>query len=1625
MAITVPDWADTLLDLVGVNWPNVDEDAYRDMADALREFAEDLADDGQLANNHFARLLSSGEGESIKALGEHWNTVKGKHLKDIVSAARTIAGALDMAAGAIEAMKVKAVAELGLLAAQTGLAMALIPVTGGLSALLGAGAIAFTKKQLLKLLTEAAEEAVALIVAAMTEPAVAALEGMAADLVVQLGAVAIGLQDGVDVDQTKQAGKDGFNDGVQSGKESLNLASAGGSGGGGGGSGLSDLFIDHDEHDRAHGKLSGVSTNIHGRTTSKLTKAKTAHGRTRGRDSIAQAIDPVADKAVAALMKATKQVGDHVGKTLPKAVKQISTDHKNNDDDLAARLARAKAKDAKEGKGGGGSGGSGRPGGKPNGPGGHKKPDDLNKAKDETRRNSIPEKDTHCEGDPVDVVTGEMILTHTDLTLPGTLPLVLRRTHLSAYRYGRWFGRSWASTLDERIELDPVGGGATWAREDGSVLVYPRLPLPGGEPVLPVEGPRLALAHGGSYEDQTTYTVTDVRAGLTRAFTGSPYQASPAYWLTSIEDRHENRIAFSRASDGSPTAVTHSGGYTVQTLTRDERIASLAVRGPDGPVTVMTYGYDGRGNLAAITNSSGRALRLTYDAADRITSWTDRNDSTFHYAYDTAGRVVRTTGPDGFLTAAFAYDPVARVNRYTDATGATKVFHYNEHLQIVAETDPLGHTVHSQWDAYDRLVARSDALGRTTTYTYDAHGNLVRIVHPDGTTAVVEYNALHQMTSVTGPDGATYRQEYDERGNPTAFLRPDGTATRLTHDASGHLTGVGDQLGPKDLLRVDAAGLPRAVRDQRGGVTHYERDAFGRAVRITDGQGRTTELEWTVEGHLARRIDPDGSEQSWTYDGEGNCLVHTDAAGGRTRYEYTHFDLLAARTTPGGARHTFGYDGELRLTEVVGPQGLTWTYTYDAAGRLTGETDFDGRTLGYAHDALGRLTARTNGLGETIRFERDAAGRVVTRDAAGAVTRFRHDTTGRLVHAAGPDAELTWEYDGSGRVVRETTNGRATAFAYDVTGRRVRRTTPSGAVSSWEYPATGRAAHLDASGHRVTFEFDAEGHETRRRIGDALTIEHAYDDLGRLTGQLVRGPGERTVQERSYTYRPDGRLAALGDRLAGARAFDTSREGRVTGVSGANWTERYAYDEAGNQTQALWPGEDAATGPREYTGTRLGRAGSVRYEYDAQGRVVLRQKTRLSRRPDTWRYAWDAEDRLVGVTTPDGTRWRYRYDPLGRRIAKQRLSPDGSEAVVEQVDFTWDGDVLCEQRSGAPGSPEAIALTWDHDGFKPVAQTERRLLDQGEVDRRFFAIVTDLVGTPRELVDERGEIAWRTRATLWGTTTWNRDATAYTPLRFPGQYFDPESGLHYNHHRHYDPESGRYVSPDPLGLVPAPNAFTYVDDPTTWVDPLGLSGCPHKGDDKPKHHVVLGVNSDGKHSDDLAKWLREQGGDGAGAHTYNGKPYDGILQGGPWWMLNVKAGISDREGTRLSIILDGMFGADGKPMKVDTPERIAEAFQQAAAHGNNFSLGKQKDWPTPGNGTAWEMSQVALAVRQYEGTVDDPDFDTPAGRGWHEIDWYTRDGDGFRKIEGVDRPDISILDPASEENRPKETRRRR
>ncbi|MFJ5262085.1 putative T7SS-secreted protein [Streptomyces sp. NPDC088387] len=1031
--------------------------------------------------------------------------------------------------------------------------------------------------------------------------------------------------------------------------------------------------------------------------------------------------------------------------------------------------------------------------------------------------------------DPVDLATGRMFLPQTDVEIPGILPLLFTRRTESGLATGRFLGPAWTSTVDERLEIDAVG--VVHSTADGLLVTYPH-PVPGA-PTRPWSaGPRTLLAR----DEDGHYTLTDPDSGVFRHFT-APAHTDPGgdgtAWLSGTGDRNGHTVTVDRADDGLPLALVHSGGHRLKLTSADGRITALhlAGAGPDGTdQPLMGYGY-ADGDLTTVTRPSGAATTFHYDDRHRVVAWTDSNGRRYDYTYDDEDRVVAEGGEAGHVQITLTYTaPDAgtghRTTVLTTADGRATRHLIGPGCRILATTDALGHTTRFQHDPSGNLLSRTDPLGATTAFRYDDEGRLVSAVRPDGSEVRLVRGPFGLPVEIVGPDGARTTYTYDERGNRTALTDPAGHTTRTSYDGHGRLTSVTGPRGGTTRVVCDAAGRVVAVTGPSGAVSRTERDGLGRPVRVTDPTGGVTLVEWGADGQPVRRTHPGGSVESWTYDGEGNCLTHTDAAGGTTAYEYTHFDLPLAVTRPDGGRHEFEHDHDLRLTRVTNPQGLSWSYTYDAVGNIVSETDFDGRTLTYRVDAAGRLAERTDALGGTISFTRDPLGQVLRKNVDGRVTTYAYDPAGRLLEAVAADSELRYQYDRRGLVKTELVDGRPLLYSYDDLGRRVRRTTPTGHVTAYAYDDAGLPARLTTGGRQVDFTHDDAGRELVRAFGDTVTVNSAWDAAGRLAAQHVTA-GDRAVNSRAYAYRADGQLLSVADALSGTRTFDLDGMGRVTAVHAKDWTERYAYDDAGNQASASWPDRhpgSAATGPRSYRGTTLTRAGAVRFEHDALGRVTLRQRTRLSRKPDTWRYEWDTENRLTAVTTPDGTRWRYQYDPLGRRTAKQRLAADGA-SVAEEVRFTWDGLTLCEETSRRPGAPHTVALTWDHRDVVPLAQTERILTAdsrQEEIDRRFFAIATDLVGTPTELIGESGEIAWHTRSTLWGTTAWARDNTAYTPLRFPGQYYDPETGLHYNCFRHYDPETGRYTSPDPLGLAPAPNPLGYVGNPLTGCDPLGL-----------------------------------------------------------------------------------------------------------------------------------------------------------------------------------------------------------
>ncbi len=1078
---------------------------------------------------------------------------------------------------------------------------------------------------------------------------------------------------------------------------------------------------------------------------------------------------------------------------------------------------------------------------------------------------------TKC-GDPVDVASGAFLLPENDIELAGVLPLVVERMHRSNYGFGRWFGPSWSSTLDVRVIADAIG--VTFVGVDGELLTYPH-PQPGVEVAPSNAAARMLLSRletGG-------YRVRDEAAQRSWWFEpvaglGGVDVALGNYAVTGLSDRHGNRITFSYNENGGPAEVAHSGGYRVRVDTSEGRVTALTVldtgSGTAGTV-VREFGYTA-GALTSVT-VNGATTRFTYDAAHRMTSWTDARGNRMHTDYDERGRVVSQRGSADIMNQDFDYfefpDGTGRRTEVTDSTGARTTFVFDADLRLRELIDPGGARTRTEYNAQRRPIRVVAADETVTEYRYDGI-DLVGITRPDGLRIGIEYSAPGRPSVLTDVDGSVRRQEWDAGGNLVASVGPAGARTSFTHHGNGAVASITEPSGATTTVEVDGAGLPVRVTDPVGAVTVIERDRFGRIARVVDPLGTATTYQWSVAGKLIRRTDPDGAGEVWAYDGETNLVAHSDRAGNVTRYEYGVFDLLAARTDPDGAVTRYEWDTERRLSAVANPLGQVWHYRYDPTGRLVSETDYSGAATTYGHDPVGRVVSATVATGVTRRHRYDILGRLTEVAAdSGDWLQFTYNAAGQQISAVsgytGTVAHTVLStYTATGQIESQSVDGRAPMqFGYDTNGRRVSRVDPSGAVTAWEHDPVGRVSAMSVDGRRFGVGHDRAGRATGWQIG-TITIDRTWTDTGFVAAQTVSvhpelparpdtglqpgsavqpgrstgdgplaapgagdsdvtpnaGSGDagdaagRVLRRDSYQWRADGypteHTTSRPDGTS-TRTFALDKVGRVGSITrdGA-LAERYGYDQLGNIVAT----EHDPSGRREYRNNLLIRDGRTRYHYDAAGRLVRVERSRLSRPVEVWHYRYNGFDQLSEVFTPDREHWRYAYDAYGRRTTKQRLSSDGG--VVERTVYVWDGTRLVEQVTAG----EVTAWAYEPGTYRPMSQSS---WDADAVDRAFYAIVTDLVGTPVELVDpDAGVSVGAATLDLWGRTTWQGVAS---PLRFPGQYFDAETGLHYNLFRTYDPATGRYTTNDPLGLAPAPNPNTYPHNPSVWSDPLGLTPC--------------------------------------------------------------------------------------------------------------------------------------------------------------------------------------------------------
>ncbi|WP_330459167.1 hypothetical protein OIB37_21145 [Streptomyces sp. NBC_00820] len=339
MGYTLPGWLDDVLDFIGINFPNVDEDDYREMATAMRDFADKFEGHGADAHKAVERILTTSHGWAVDSMEKHWSQVKAGHLDKVPELARLFADACDIIADIIFGMKTKAEAELAVMAGTVGASAALAVFTGGLSALVGAAEVTALRQVVKRLIDEAVDRIVDELIARVTEPVNAKLEAMVEDMVLNLAEGAFSLPPG-------PGGAPGGG-GHGGGHGGMQLASAGGAGAmelasASGSPGMGDLHIDHEEFESGAGKLSFHGGELHLNSSAALGRAKGAFGRTHGKDPFTQTFDSILEGGLHGCAKAVDKIGHHLAKTVPDRTKAVSRLHRDTDDEVGRAAKRVK-----------------------------------------------------------------------------------------------------------------------------------------------------------------------------------------------------------------------------------------------------------------------------------------------------------------------------------------------------------------------------------------------------------------------------------------------------------------------------------------------------------------------------------------------------------------------------------------------------------------------------------------------------------------------------------------------------------------------------------------------------------------------------------------------------------------------------------------------------------------------------------------------------------------------------------------------------------------------------------------------------------------------------------------------------------------------------------------------------------------------------------------------------------------------------------------------------------------------------------------------------------------------------------------------------------------------------------
>ena len=1076
---------------------------------------------------------------------------------------------------------------------------------------------------------------------------------------------------------------------------------------------------------------------------------------------------------------------------------------------------------------------------------------------------------------PVHSATGAKVLDgedDLDFALPGLLPIEWQRYYSSRdERRDGLFGAGWSVIYEVFVEM----GGHP---EGGERLIYTdeqARQIDMG--VIPLGGAAFNAGEGLSVRRHANgQLLIESVDGLYRLFEPTP--GTPSHLrLSQLGDRNDNRILLDYDAQGRLSQlrdpfndVRIELGYSQQKLGRVEQIERLF---PDQSREVLaSYHYDAAGDLAEVRDAMGHLQRrFAYDSGRRMVEHQRPSGLRCYYQWacvdDAEWRVIRHWTDEGD-DYRFDYDLHAGITRITDGLQRVSARQWNPQYQITEYTDNLGQTWQFEWNDERQLFSATDPQGGQWKFGYDESGNLCETQDPRGhieSTLWLEHWSLPLVE--TDAAGQAWQYRYDPRGNCVSEIDPLGQTTRYRYDRFGQAVEIIDATGKSKKLRWNPFGQLVEHVDCSGYPTRFRYDERGYLQVITDALGERTQFSYNAQGRLLSSQLPDGRIEQYQRDVSGQLVGYTDPAGHTTLYQHNRRGQVRQRVDAHGRQIEFHYDAYGRLQTLTNENAEKYRFTWDQGDRLTQQQDLDGSARRYAYDALDNLAAveyvPLNEASSIVhRLERDAVGRLLAKVTDDGRTEYAYDPLDQLtaVTFTGNDKTtqaLAFAYDPLGQLLTEQSAAGSLNHHYDELGNLIQTQLPDGRWLNRLYYGSGHLHQLNLDGQVISdFERDRLHREVLRTQGQ-ITTRSEYDRSGRLRARQRRHASQPSLMpaaaQKHFEYDPaDNLIGRREDEHRELLHYDATGRIIASQDSPQGKRETFAYDAAANLLDGPQPGAGLVVHNKLLTYQ------DKRYRYDGFGRMIEKRSAARG----VQHFAYDAEHRLIEVRSQKNGREtvvKMTYDPLGRRIAKTEHDSRGH--ALGETRFTWDGLRLLQEHRHSQTS----LYLYEDDGYTPLARVD----GVGEHQSvRYYH--NDLNGLPEQLTEADGHNVWRATYRVWGNTLEEVREPYYIEeqnLRFQGQYLDRETGLHFNTFRFYDPDVGRFTTPDPIGLMGGNNLYQYAPNTFGWIDPLGLLKEGEMAGYGAKAH-----NNDGLEAHEIIrnKFLEEKG--IAKGRRYKGNP---------------------------------------------------------------------------------------------------------------------------------------------------------